>query len=100
MAYDPNKHNRKSIRKKGYDYSQPGLYYITICVNRRGNPLRLPFGIIKNGEMKLNHVGEMVENEWLELPERFPNLKLHEFVVMPNHFHGIIEITYTKPLVI
>jgi REP element-mobilizing transposase RayT len=90
--YNPNIHHRKSIRLKGYDYSQAGLYFITICVNRRGNPLWLPFGNIKNGEMMLNDAGRMVENEWLKLPQRFSNIELHEYVVMSNHFHAIIEI--------
>jgi REP element-mobilizing transposase RayT len=90
--YNPNIHHRKSIRLKGYDYSQAGLYFITICMNRRGNPLWLPFGNIKNGEMMLNDAGRMVENEWLKLPQRFSNIELHEYVVMSNHFHAIIEI--------
>ena len=90
--YNPNIHHRKSIRLKGYDYSQAGLYFITICVNRRGNPLWLPFGNIKNGEMMLNDAGRMVENEWWKLPQRFSNIELHEYVVMSNHFHAIIEI--------
>ena len=90
--YNPNIHHRKSIRLKGYDYSQAGLYFITICVNRRGNPLWLPFGNIKNGEMMLNDAGRMVENEWWKLPQRFSNIELHEYVVMSNHVHAIIEI--------
>ena len=90
--YNPNIHHRKSIRLKGYDYSQAGLYFITICVNRRGNPLWLPFGNIKNGEMMLNDAGRMVENEWWKLPQRFSNIELHEYVAMSNHFHAIIEI--------
>lgn len=92
MKYNPNIHNRKSIRLKGYDYSQAGLYFITICVDRRRNPYWWPFGNIVNGEMVLNDAGKMVENEWLKLSERFTNIKLHEFVVMPNHFHAIMEI--------
>jgi len=92
MPYNSNIHHRKSIRLKEYDYSQAGLYFITICVNGRGNPLWLPFGNIENGEMILNDVGRIVKNEWLKLSQRFPNIELHEYVVMPNHFHAIIEI--------
>lgn len=86
--YNPNIHHRKSIRLKGYDYSQAGLYFVTICVQDR----KCLFGDIVNGAMILNDAGRMVENEWLKLPQRFPNITLHEFVVMPNHFHTIMEI--------
>ena len=86
--YNPKKHNRRSIRLKGYDYSQAGLYFVTICVKNR---LCL-FGNIADGKMNLNDAGKMVTNEWLKLPERFPNIQLHEYVVMPNHFHAILEI--------
>ncbi len=92
MIYNPQFHHRHSIRLKGYDYSRAGLYFITICINRRGNPLWLPFGNTANGKMILNDAGKMVENEWLALPGRFKNIELHEYVVMPNHFHAILEI--------
>lgn len=86
--YNPQKHNRKSIRLKGYDYSQAGLYFITMCTQNRANL----FGEIQNGEMILNEAGGMVEKEWLKLPKRFTNIKLHEYITMPNHFHAILEI--------
>jgi hypothetical protein len=60
---------RKSIRLKGYDYSQAGFYFITIVTQNRINL----FGKIENGEMILNDAGKMVENQWLKLPERFNN---------------------------
>lgn len=82
------KHKRKSIRLKGYDYSQAGLYFVTIDVKE----LTCLFGVIENGSMVLNDAGKMIEIEWLKLTGRFPNIRLHESVVMPNHFHGIIEI--------
>jgi putative transposase len=88
MPYNPNIHHRKSIRLKGYDYSQAGMYFITICVHNRA----CLYGNIKNGEMLLNDAGQMVENEWLKLLHRFPNIQLHEYVVMPNHFHAIMEM--------
>jgi len=89
--YNPNIHHRRSIRLKGYDYSQAGLYFITICCNRRGNPTWLPFGQIINGEMKLNDAGIMVEKWYNELENKFPDIRCHEKMVMPNHFHCIIE---------
>jgi len=86
--YNPHIHHRRSIRLKGYDYSREGLYFITICVQGRA----CLFGEIENGKMVLNAAGKMVESEWLKLPERFKNIELHEYMVMPNHFHTILEI--------
>ena len=99
QKYNPNIHHRRSIRLKGYDYTQAGLYFITICCHRRGNPSWLPFGKIENGEMILNDAGIMVETEWMHLKSRFPNIELHEYVIMPNHFHGILEIVGTTLVV-
>jgi len=84
-----NKRNRHSIRLKGYDYSQAGGYFITICTQNRWHL----FGHIVNGEMVLNDAGEMVFDQWMGLPQRFHTIELHECVIMPNHIHGIIEIT-------
>ncbi len=86
--YNPHIHNRRSIRLKGYDYSQAGLYFITICCQDSA----CLFGKIENGEMQLNDAGKMIQLEWLKLPNRFSNIELHEYVVMPNHFHAILEI--------
>ena len=80
--------NRKTLRLKGYDYSQEGFYFITVCTQNR---LHL-FGKIVDGEMVLNEAGCMVKRLWYEIPHDFENIVLHEFVVMPNHIHGIIEI--------
>ena len=88
MPFNPHIHHRKSIRLKGYDYTQAGLYFITICTQKRA----FLFGNIMDGEMLLNDAGIMVENQWLKLPNRFQNIQLHEYVVMPNHFHAILEI--------
>ena len=93
MTYNPKIHHRRSIRLKGYDYSRAGLYFITICCNRRGNPLRLPFGHIENGEMILNEFGQIAYNEWVKLTERFTNFELDVFQIMPNHMHGIIALS-------
>ncbi|KAA3597916.1 MAG: hypothetical protein DWQ06_12515 [Calditrichaeota bacterium] len=86
--YNPNIHHRRSIRLKGYDYSQNGFYFITICCQNR---LHL-FGKIEDGKMILNDAGLMIESEWLKITERFKNTILHEFIIMPNHFHAILEI--------
>jgi REP element-mobilizing transposase RayT len=88
MPYNPQIHHRRSIRLKGYDYAQAGLYFVTICVQDRA----CLFGEITDGQMRCNDAGTMVENEWLKLPERFTNIHLHEYIVMPNHFHAILEI--------
>jgi REP element-mobilizing transposase RayT len=86
MKYNPQIHNRKSIRLKGYDYSQAGLYFITICCENRD----CLFGKIINGEMVLNDMGKMVECVWYELPQHYPDVQLGQFVVMPNHIHGVL----------
>ncbi|MBF2025149.1 MAG: transposase [Oscillatoriales cyanobacterium C42_A2020_001] len=88
MKYDPNKHHRRSIRLKGYDYSWSGAYFVTICVQHRA----CLFGEIWDGKMHLNDVGQMVQEVWQMLPERFPDITLEAFVVMPNHVHGIIRL--------
>jgi REP element-mobilizing transposase RayT len=88
VNYNPNVHHRKSIRLKGYDYSQAGLYFITICVQDR---LCL-FGEIVDGKMILNNAGKIADECWLKIPKHFPNPVLHEHIVMPNHIHGIIEL--------
>ena len=92
--YDPNKHHRRSIRLAGYDYSQAGLYFNTICIQKR----KCLLANIVGESLVLNEAGKMVEMEWLALSERFPAIRLHEYIVMPNHFHGIIEIV-GSPLV-
>ncbi len=86
MKYDPNKHHRRSIRLKGYDYSSPGAYFITICTHQR----ECLFGDIVDGEMQLNSLGQIVQGHWSKLPKHHSHLQLDEFVVMPNHIHGIL----------
>ncbi len=87
MPYNPTIHHRRSIRLKGYDYSQAGLYFVTICVKDR---LHL-FGKIENAKMILNDAGKMVERWYYELENKYPDKQCYEMVVMPNHFHCIIE---------
>ena len=86
MKYNPLVHHRRSIRLKGYDYAQPGAYFITFCTFGREHFL----GEIRNGEMSLSEIGEIVKQEWLRTPTIRSNVELDEFVVMPDHFHGII----------
>ncbi len=80
---------RRNHRLPEFDYSQPGAYFVTIVTQYR----KTLFGQIVDGEMVLNDIGKMVEEVWVAIPEHFPNVELGEFVVMPNHFHGVITIT-------
>jgi len=84
----PDKHNRRSIRLGGYDYAQPGAYFVTICTRDRESL----FGHVVNGEMHFNEAGEIAQRCWEDIPAHFPSVKLDAFVVMPNHVHGIIVI--------
>ena len=87
--------NRQSIRLKHFDYSQQGLYFVTICTHK----MHCLFGKISQDEMHLNDAGKMIESHWQQLKSRFNHISLQEFLVMPNHFHGIIEIIdVDKPL--
>ncbi len=89
MNYNPEKHHRRSIRLKGYNYTREGAYYFTICCHQR----RCLLGEIKDGFMHLNLVGATVKAVWESFPRHFPLIELDAFVVMPNHVHGIIVIT-------
>ena len=116
--YNPNIHHRRSIRLKGYDYAQAGLYFITMCVQNReylfgkisgADPRISPNEIEKLGEIRmgerlnspveqemvLNDAGKMIEKWYCELENKFSDIKCHEMVVMPNHFHCIVENTGT-----
>ncbi len=93
MRYDPGKHHRRSIRLKEYDYSQAGAYSITICTQNR----ECLFGEIVNGEMRLNDAGLMVQSIWDEIPSHYSGTETDEFVIMPNHVHGIAVIVGAGP---
>ncbi len=88
MAYDPNIHRRRSIRLRGHDYSRPGAYYVTICVEDH----KCLLGEVALGQMKENDAACMVDRVWKSIPTQFPTAELDEYIVMPNHFHGIIKI--------
>ena len=92
-------HQRKSIRLKDYDYSQSGVYFVTICtkdrecilgeINCRGNPCGCPL-------LKLSPIGEIVQKCWLEIPDRIGNVQLDKCIIMPNHIHGIIIVAQNE----
>ena len=84
---------RKSIRLKGYDYSQAGAYFITICTKGRKELL----GAIRDGKMCSSAIGRIVQECWDVLPSHYPNVQLDAFVVMPDHAHGIIVILDDEP---
>jgi putative transposase len=86
MIYIPDKHHRRSIRLKAYDYSRSGPFFITICVKGR----KCLLGKIEKGKIQLNNAGKMIHDWWHQLPKIYPNIELDEFVIMPNHLHGII----------
>jgi REP element-mobilizing transposase RayT len=88
MHYNTEKHHRRSIRLKGYDYSHSGLYFVTICTINQSSL----FGKIVDKTMHLSKIGEIAKLLWCEIPNHFLNVKLGEFMVMPNHIHGIIQI--------
>jgi len=88
MTYNPEIHHRRSIRLKEYDYSQTGAYFVTVCAWKK----ECLFGEISQGKVNCNEAGEIVTDVWNKLLERFPSIELDEFVIMPNHFHGIIVL--------
>ena len=88
MKYDPNKHHRRSIRLKGYDYAQAGAYFVTVCVQGRDCAL----GEVVDGQMVLNDTGRIADQFWLAVADHFDNVKIDAWVTMPNHTHSIIVI--------
>src|SRR5690606_25089271 len=88
LLYNSHIHNRRSIRLKGYDYSQAGAYFLTICCGG----MECRFGKIENGDMIVNKYGVIAYDEWVKLPDGFPNFELDVYQIMPNHMHGIIVL--------
>jgi REP element-mobilizing transposase RayT len=80
------KHRRRSIRLQDYDYTGPGAYFVTICTQERA----CLFGEVVDAKMQSNDGGRMIEQWWFELNRKFPTVETDEFVVMPNHLHGIV----------
>lgn len=85
MKFDPGIHRRQSMRLQGYDYSQVGAYFVTICVQNRA----CLFGEVVNGEMRLNNAGLMIARWYSELENKFPDIECDQFACMPNHVHFI-----------
>ncbi len=85
------KQDRKHMRLAWYDYSQAGLYFVTICTKNRHQF----FGNVKNGKMILNKYGYIVRDYWENIPDHFMNVKLRESITMPDHFHGIIRLDFS-----
>ena len=88
-GFKPTRH-RKNLRLPEFDYSQDGVYFITIVTQNR----TCLFGTIVKGEMILNDAGKMVDQVCQEVPQFIPNVDLEHYVVIPNHFHGIIELSH------
>lgn len=83
-----NKYRIPSARLQTWDYGSNGMYFITICTHNREHF----FGKIVDGQMQLNESGKLAEKYWLEIPKHFSFIELGEFVIMPNHIHGILII--------
>ena len=94
MRQNTNTPRRKNMRLNGYDYSQPGAYFLTICTHSRECVL----GDVVNGKMHLYEAGDIVLDCWNDLANHYAAIELDEFVVMPNHVHGIIVIVDTGKL--
>jgi len=93
VKYNPDIHRRRSIRLRGYAYSQAGAYFVTICVHNR----KRLFGETADGKMVLNDAGRMVQTIWDEIPNNYNGIETNEFIVMPDHIHGIIVIVGAAP---
>ena len=89
-TYNPDIHDRRSQRLRGYDYAQSGAYFVTMVSQGR----ECLFGEVVDEEMRLNAQGEMARKMWEALPNRFPSIEMDEFVVMPNHIHAILVISH------
>jgi len=85
---EKNEFHRRSIRIPGGDYSRPGCYFVTICAAFRRNIL----GAVEDRKVVLSPLGEIVRSCWMRIPEHFPNATINEYVIMPNHLHGIIAL--------
>ena len=88
MPYNPDTYRRRSIRLKGYDYTQAGAYFVTVVTYGR----ECLFGDVVDGDMVLNENGQIIVEEWVRTADIRPNVSLDVFIVMPNHIHSIIMI--------
>ncbi len=88
MVFNPDVHRRRSIRLRDYDYSCAGEYFVTICTWQR----ECLFGEIVDSVMRLNDAGQMVKDSWRQILNHFSGVNIDQYVIMPNHFHGIVTI--------
>ena len=88
-----DEYHRRSVRLKGYDYARGGMYFVTICAKKREEL----FGNIERGRIVLTDIGKIVVDEWQHTPDVRPNVVLDEWVVMPNHLHGILHVKSPMP---
>ena len=88
MTHDADSRHRRSIRLRDYNYAQAGADFVTIVTKDRA----CLFAEIVDGEIRMNDAGRMIEQWWFELKRKFSTVETDEFVVMPNHFHGIVII--------
>jgi putative transposase len=88
MKFNPEFNHRHSVRLKGFDYSAPGLYFITVSTLKK-EPF---FGQIASNRVILSEIGKIVREHWTAIPRHFDNVKINEFVIMPNHLHGVLRI--------
>src|SRR5579864_2987377 len=88
LVMEEKEFHRRSIRIPGGDYSRPGAYFVTICAAYRRNI----FGAVEGGKIILSPLGEMVRGCWVQIPEHFPAATIQNYVIMPNHLHGIIGL--------
>jgi len=95
MAYDPDRHDRQSIRLPEYDYRLPGAYFVTTCTADR----RCLFGTVENGRMRLNDYGRVAAEEWQRTESVRDRVVVDTFIVMPNHTHGVIVITDPRMII-
>lgn len=88
MRRDPDRYRRRSTRLAGFDYSQPGAYFITICAHQRG----CLFGEMEGDQVRLSAIGAIVAEEWARSAAIRQEIELDAFVIMPNHIHAIVII--------
>jgi REP element-mobilizing transposase RayT len=94
MRFDPARHHRRSMRLPDYDYRTAGLYFVTICVHARECLLG---EVTAGGQVEQSELGQVVQSAWLAVPRCVRSARLDEFVVMPNHFHGLLELAAAEP---
>jgi REP element-mobilizing transposase RayT len=86
VAFYPDKHHRRTVRLREYDYSSPGAYFVTVCTEAR----RCTLGAVVGEQVRPSAAGEIVAQCWAALPDRFPDIQIDMSVIMPNHFHATI----------